>query len=54
MAVLALRILLAPCFVVVASLVARRFGARISGVVAGLPVIAGPILLVLELEHGLG
>jgi hypothetical protein len=51
-AVLALRILLAPCFVVIASLVARRFGARIGGVVAGLPVIAGPILLVLALQNG--
>jgi hypothetical protein len=52
MAVLAVRILLAPCFVIVASLVARRFGVRIGGVVGGLPVIAGPILLVLALAHG--
>lgn len=52
MAELALRVLLAPCFVVGASLVARRFGSRIGGVVAGLPVIAGPILLVLALQHG--
>ena len=52
MAVLAVRILLAPCFVVMVSLVARRFGARIGGVVAGLPVIAGPILLVLAVQHG--
>jgi hypothetical protein len=51
-AVFALRILLAPGFVVLASLAARRFGARIGGVVAGLPVIAGPILLVLALQHG--
>jgi hypothetical protein len=51
-AVLALRVLLAPCFVVFASLVARRFGVRTGGVVAGLPVIAGPILLVLALQHG--
>jgi hypothetical protein len=50
--VLALRVVLAPCFVVCASLVAHRFGARIGGVVAGLPVIAGPILLVLALQHG--
>jgi hypothetical protein len=50
--VLALRVLLAPCFVVFASLVARRFGVRIGGVIAGLPVIAGPILLVLALQHG--
>jgi hypothetical protein len=52
MAVLAVRILLAPCFVVMVSLVARRFGVRIGGVVAGLPVIAGPILLVLAVQHG--
>jgi hypothetical protein len=51
-AALAVRVLLAPGFVVFASLVARRFGARVGGVVAGLPVIAGPILLVLDLQHG--
>jgi hypothetical protein len=50
--ILALRVLLAPCFVVVASLVGRRFGMRVGGVVAGLPVIAGPIFLVLALQHG--
>lgn len=52
MAVLAVRILLAPCFVVAVSLFARRFGVRIGGTVAGLPVIAGPVLLVLALQHG--
>jgi hypothetical protein len=50
--VLALKLLLAPGFVVGASLVARRFGPRIGGVVGGLPVVAGPILLVLTLVHG--
>jgi hypothetical protein len=50
--VLAVRILLAPAFVVAVSLLARRFGVRVGGIVAGLPVIAGPILLVLALEHG--
>lgn len=52
MAVLAVRVLLAPTFVIVVSLVARRYGVRVGGVVAGLPVIAGPILLVLALQHG--
>jgi hypothetical protein len=51
-AILAVRIFLAPCFVVAVSLVGRRFGARIGGVVAGAPVVAGPTLLVLSLEHG--
>jgi hypothetical protein len=50
--VLALRALLAPCFVILASLAGRRFGVRVSGLVAGLPVVAGPILLVLALQHG--
>src|SRR5580704_16723878 len=44
--------LLAPTFVVGASLVARRYGARIGGLVGGLPVVAGPILLVFALSHG--
>jgi hypothetical protein len=50
--VLAAKILLAPMFVVGASLAARRYGARIGGLVAGLPVVAGPILLVFALSHG--
>ncbi len=43
---------LAPGFVVGASLIARRFGARIGGFVGALPVVAGPILLVYALAHG--
>jgi hypothetical protein len=50
--VLAAKILLAPTFVIAASLVARRYGARIGGLVGGLPVVAGPILLVFALDHG--
>jgi uncharacterized membrane protein (GlpM family) len=50
--VLAAKILLAPTFVIGASLVARRYGARIGGLVGGLPVVAGPILLVFALSHG--
>lgn len=54
MVVLAVKALLAPIFVVGASLAVRRFGARVGGVVGGLPVVAGPILLVYALEHGTG
>jgi len=49
---LATKILLAPSFVVGASLVARRFGVRVGGLVGALPVVAGPILLVYALAHG--
>lgn len=52
MTVFAVRLLLAPLFVILVSLAARRFGVRLGGVVAGLPVIAGPVLLVLALQHG--
>jgi hypothetical protein len=49
---LAVKLLLAPMFVVGASLAARRFGARVGGLIAGLPVVAGPIVLAYALAHG--
>jgi hypothetical protein len=49
---LLVKVLLAPSFVVGASLTARRWGPRIGGLVAGLPVVAGPILLAYALAHG--
>ncbi len=52
MAVLAVKLFLAPSFVVGASLVARRYGPAVGGTIAGLPVVAGPILLAYALEHG--
>ena len=52
MTLVALKLLLAPSFIVVTSLLARRVGVRLAGVVSGLPVIAGPILLVLALDRG--
>jgi len=52
MPLLALKLLLAPTFVVGASLAARRFGPHIGGLIAGLPVVAGPILLVYAIAHG--
>jgi hypothetical protein len=52
MSVLVVKALLAPSFVVGASVAARRFGPWIGGVVGGLPVVAGPILLAYALVHG--
>ncbi len=54
MTLLAVKVLLAPGFVVAASLAGRRFGARIAGMLGGLPVVAAPILLVYALAHGDG
>lgn len=52
MAVLLAKLALAPGFVVLVSLAVRRFGPRIGGLFGGLPVVAGPILFILALEHG--
>ncbi|HTA12823.1 MAG TPA: hypothetical protein VK765_05315 [Solirubrobacteraceae bacterium] len=49
---LLVKLTLAPSFVVGASLAARRFGSHVGGLVGGLPVVAGPILLVYALAHG--
>jgi hypothetical protein len=52
MTVLALKLLLAPLLVVACSLAGRRWGPRLAGILVVLPVVAGPILLILYLEHG--
>ncbi len=52
MTLLAAKILLAPLCVVAVSLAGRRWGMAVAGVLGGLPVVAGPILLVETLVHG--
>lgn len=54
MTLLAAKILLAPLCVVAVSLAGRRWGVAVAGVLGGLPVVAGPILLVETLLHGRG
>jgi uncharacterized membrane protein YfcA len=49
---LPLKLLLVPFFLLLVSLAGRYFGAAIAGWLAGLPVVVGPILLVLALENG--
>jgi hypothetical protein len=49
---LAIRVLLAPAFVVAASMAVRRFGPQIGGLLGGLPLVAGPILLTFALHRG--
>ncbi len=52
MAVVLAKLLLAPLCVVAVSLAGRRWGVAVAGILGGLPVVAGPILLVLTLVHG--
>lgn len=50
--ILATKLLLAPLCVIAVSLAGRRWGTAAAGILGGLPVVAGPILLVLTLVHG--
>jgi len=47
-----LRFLLAPILVAAASLATRRWGDRVGGWLAAFPFVAGPLLLVMSLDHG--
>jgi hypothetical protein len=50
--ILLLKLTLAPALVVGATLVGRRWGPRAGGIMIALPLVAGPILLVITLQHG--
>ena len=52
MTLLAAKLLLSPLCVVAVSMAGRRWGVAVAGVLGGLPVVAGPILLVETLLHG--
>jgi hypothetical protein len=50
--ILILKLTLVPTFLAIISLVGKRYGPSAAGWLAGLPVIVGPILFLLSLEHG--
>ena len=52
MLALVLKLTLAPALVATATRVAGRLGHRAGGLVGGLPVVAGPILLIYAVEQG--
>lgn len=49
---LALKLMLVPALVAFVSLAGQRFGYAIAGMLAGFPIVAGPIFVLLSLEHG--
>lgn len=49
---LALKLLIVPAFIVLITLAARRWGPQVAGVMAGFPLVAGPILFFIDLEQG--
>jgi hypothetical protein len=48
---LALKLLLVPAFLAGVSLASRRWGPRVGGWLAGMPLVTGPILFILALEQ---
>ena len=54
MLLLALKLTLAPGLVAATTLAGRRWGPQMAGWLGGLPVVVGPILLALAVEHGDG
>jgi hypothetical protein len=51
-AILLLKLFLAPLLVVASTLAGRRWGPDVGGILVGLPVVAGPILFITYLQHG--
>ncbi len=49
---LALKLVLVPTFLLLVSLAGRRWGASVAGWLAGLPVVAGPIVVLVAYEQG--
>jgi hypothetical protein len=49
---LALKLLIVPTFIMLISLAARRWGPQVAGIMAGFPLVAGPILLFISIERG--
>ncbi|MDS1024806.1 hypothetical protein RCF29_12255, partial [Burkholderia pseudomallei] len=49
---LALKLTLVPLFLLLVSIAGRRWGPSIAGWLAGLPVVAGPILFLVAVERG--
>lgn len=52
--ILLLKAVLVPLFLALVTLAGRRWGPGVAGWLAGLPVVTGPILCFLALEHGPG
>src|SRR6478672_5281841 len=52
MSLLLVKLTLAPALVVGSSLAGRRWGPEASGLLVALPLVAGPILLIVDLDHG--
>src|SRR5690606_18874123 len=49
---LVLKLAVVPLFILMVTLVGRRWGAGVAGLFAGFPIVAGPIIIFVALEQG--
>ena len=47
------KVTVVPLFMAAVSFAGRHYGAGIAGLLAGFPVVAGPIVIFLAVEHGI-
>lgn len=52
MLILCIKLLLVPSLLAAVTLAARRWGGNVAGWLGSFPIVAGPVLLVVSLEHG--
>ena len=52
MALLLVKLTLAPSLVICSSLAGRRWGYEVAGLLVALPLVAGPILMIADLQRG--
>lgn len=50
--VLILKLTVVPLFIAAVTLAGRRWGSGVAGLLGGLPIVAGPIVVFVALEHG--
>jgi hypothetical protein len=54
MSTLTLKLFLVPALIYIVTLIGRRWGPGVAGWFSALPIVSGPILLVMALEQGTG
>ena len=48
------KLLIVPFFILLVSLAGRRWGTKVAGILSGMPVVAGPIVVLMAIDQGMG
>lgn len=50
---LMIKLLIVPFFILLVSLAGRRWGTKVAGILSGMPVVAGPIVVLMAIDQGI-